>query len=75
MLPPGRLGCAVIPAGPGNNRSPVRIDRGYRPVGYSGTPDFLKILLDAAATAGRDVSSIKRALYRARRFRCRCSKR
>ena len=34
----------------------------YRPVGYSGTPDFLKILLDAAANAGRDVSSIKRAL-------------
>jgi phenylacetate-CoA ligase len=34
----------------------------YRPVGYSGTPDFLKILLDAAAGAGRDVSSIRRAL-------------
>ena len=33
----------------------------YRPSGYCGTPDFLKILLDAAATAGRDVSSIKRA--------------
>src|SRR6202047_1140638 len=31
-------------------------------VGYCGTPDFLKILLDAAATAGRDVSSIKRAM-------------
>jgi phenylacetate-CoA ligase len=31
-----------------------------RPVGYSGTPDFLNILLDAGA--GRDVSSIKRAL-------------
>src|SRR6266850_1952315 len=35
---------------------------GFRPVGYSGTPDFLKILLDAASTAGRDVSSITRAL-------------
>ncbi|MGY4350514.1 hypothetical protein ACVWXM_007007 [Bradyrhizobium sp. GM7.3] len=31
-------------------------------VEYSGTPDFLKILLDAAASSGRDVSSIKRAL-------------
>src|SRR6202047_5209101 len=31
-------------------------------VGYSGTPDFLKILLDAAASSGRDVSSIQRAL-------------
>ena len=27
-----------------------------------GTPDFLKILLDAADAAGRDASSIKRAL-------------
>jgi phenylacetate-CoA ligase len=31
-------------------------------VGYSGTPDFLKILLDVAASSGRDVSSVKRAL-------------
>src|SRR5207244_1308998 len=34
----------------------------YRPVAYSGTPDFLKILLDAGAAAGRDLSSLKRAL-------------
>ncbi|HEV2154859.1 phenylacetate--CoA ligase family protein [Bradyrhizobium sp.] len=56
------LGCAVIPAGPGNAEQQFELIEAYRPVGYSGTPDFLKILLDAAATAGRDVSSIKRAL-------------
>jgi phenylacetate-CoA ligase len=56
------LGCAVIPAGPGNMDAQFDLIEAYRPVGYSGTPDFLKILLDAAATAGRDVSSIKRAL-------------
>ncbi|MHC2537681.1 phenylacetate--CoA ligase family protein [Bradyrhizobium diazoefficiens] len=56
------LGCAVIPAGPGNTEQQFELIEAYRPVGYSGTPDFLKILLDAAATAGRDVSSIKRAL-------------
>ncbi|MFK4726874.1 phenylacetate-CoA ligase [Bradyrhizobium niftali] len=56
------LGCAVIPAGPGNTEQQLELIEAYRPVGYSGTPDFLKILLDAAATAGRDVSSIKRAL-------------
>ena len=56
------LGCAVIPAGPGNTEQQFELIDAYRPVGYSGTPDFLKILLDAAATAGRDVSSIKRAL-------------
>jgi phenylacetate-CoA ligase len=56
------LGCAVIPAGPGNTEAQFELIEAYRPIGYSGTPDFLKILLDGAATAGRDVSSIKRAL-------------
>src|SRR3954463_7773380 len=56
------LGCAVIPAGPGNTDAQFELIEAYRPVGYSGTPDFLKILLDAAASAGRDVSSITRAL-------------
>jgi phenylacetate-CoA ligase len=56
------LGCAVIPAGPGNTEQQFELIDAYRPAGYSGTPDFLKILLDAAATTGRDVSSIKRAL-------------
>src|SRR6266853_2766863 len=56
------LGCAVIPAGPGNIEAQFELIEAYRPVGYGGTPDFLKILLDAAASAGRDVSSIARAL-------------
>jgi phenylacetate-coenzyme A ligase PaaK-like adenylate-forming protein len=56
------LGCAVIPAGPGNIEAQFELIEAYRPIGYSGTPDFLKILLDAASSAGRDVSSIKRAL-------------
>ncbi|WFU43693.1 AMP-binding protein [Bradyrhizobium sp. CB82] len=56
------LGCAVIPAGPGNTEAQFELIEAYRPIGYSGTPDFLKILLDAAASAGRDAASIKRAL-------------
>src|SRR4051794_21138719 len=56
------LGCAVIPAGPGNTDAQFELIEAYHPVGYSGTPDFLKILLDAAASTGRDFSSIKRAL-------------
>lgn len=56
------LGCAVIPAGPGNTEQQFELIEAYRPVGYSGTPDFLKILLDSAASAGRDLSSIRRAL-------------
>jgi phenylacetate-CoA ligase len=56
------LGCAVIPAGPSNTEAQFELIEAYRPVGYSGTPDFLKSLLDAADSGGRDVSSIKRAL-------------
>jgi phenylacetate-CoA ligase len=56
------LGCAVIPAGPGNTEQQFELIEAYRPIGYSGTPDFLKILLDAADKARRDVSSIKRVL-------------
>ncbi len=46
------LGCAVIPAGPGNTGAQLELMAAYRPVAYCGTPDFLKILLDAAADAG-----------------------
>lgn len=56
------LGCAVIPAGPGNTEQQLDIVGQLRPSGYSGTPDFLKILLDAATASGRDVSSIRKAV-------------
>jgi phenylacetate-CoA ligase len=56
------LGCAVIPAGPGNTEAQFELIEAYQPIGYCGTPDFLKILIDAAVAADRDVSSIKRAI-------------
>lgn len=56
------LGCAVIPAGPGNTEAQLQLIEAYRPSGYAGTPDFLKILLDAADAGGRDARSIRRAL-------------
>jgi phenylacetate-CoA ligase len=56
------IGCAVIPAGPGNTDAQFELIEAYRPAAYSGTPDFLKILLDTGAAAGRDLSSIQRAL-------------
>jgi phenylacetate-coenzyme A ligase PaaK-like adenylate-forming protein len=56
------LGCAVIPAGPGNTEAQFELIEAYSPVGYCGTPDFLKILLDAARDTGRNVSSIGRAV-------------
>ncbi len=54
------LGCAVIPSGPGNTEAQLDLIAAFRPVGYVGTPDFLKILLDAAGA--RDVACITRAL-------------
>jgi phenylacetate-CoA ligase len=56
------LGCAVIPAGIGNTEQQLDAIAHYKPSGYVGTPDFLKILLDTAEKTGKDASSIKRAL-------------
>ena len=56
------LGCAVIPAGPGNTAQTLEAIRAYRPAAYTGTPDFLKILLEAADAAGVDTACIRRAV-------------
>jgi phenylacetate-CoA ligase len=56
------LGCAVIPGGTGNTEQQVAAIAHLKPDGYVGTPDFLKILLDAGAAAGRDMSSLRRGL-------------
>jgi phenylacetate-CoA ligase len=55
-------GCAVIPAGPGDTEKQLDIIAAFQPSAYCGTPDFLKILLEAGDAAGRDLSCIKRAL-------------
>jgi len=56
------LGCAVIPGGVGNTEQQLDAIAHYKPSGYLGTPDFIKILLDTAEKAGKDASSIKRGL-------------
>ena len=56
------LGATVFPAGPGNTEQTVAALGVLKPVGYVGTPDFLATLLDRAAEAGTDLSSITRAL-------------
>jgi phenylacetate-CoA ligase len=56
------LGCSVIPAGPGNTEQQLDAIAQLKPTAYAGVPDFLKILLDKAAEAGKDASSIKKAL-------------
>ena len=56
------IGCAVIPAGPGNTEQQLEVITAYRPVAYAGTPDFLKILIEAADARRVDVSCIRRAV-------------
>jgi len=56
------IGCTVIPAGPGNTEQQLELIEHLRPVAYTGTPDFLKILLDAGDKAGRPADSIRRAV-------------
>jgi phenylacetate-CoA ligase len=55
------VGCTVIPAGPGNTEQQLELIAHLRPVAYCGTPDFLKILLDAAEKAGRPAESVRKA--------------
>jgi phenylacetate-CoA ligase len=56
------VGCLVIPAGPGNTAQQLDVIEHLKPSVYAGTPDFLKMLLDAAAAAGRDASCIRKAV-------------
>ncbi|CAL8981408.1 Phenylacetate-coenzyme A ligase [Rhodoplanes serenus] len=55
------LGGVVIPGGVGNTDQQVEAIRRYRPVGYLGTGDFLKIILDRAAETGRHCGSLTKA--------------
>lgn len=55
-------GCVVIPAGPGQTEQQLDIIEHLKPQGYSGTPSFLKILLDKAKKEQRDITSITKAL-------------
>jgi phenylacetate-CoA ligase len=64
------LGCAVVPGGVGNTDLQIDAIAQFRPSGYVGTPDFLKVLLDGAEKSTGDAgagatsraSSIQRAL-------------
>ncbi len=56
------LGCTTIPGGVGNTEQQLDAIAHFRPSGYIGTPDFIKILLDTAAKTGKDASSLKRGI-------------
>jgi phenylacetate-CoA ligase len=56
------LGCTVFPAGIGNTQALVEAAHHISPSAFTGTPDFLKIILDKANELGKPISSIKRAM-------------
>ena len=53
------LGCTVFPGGVGNTEQQLAAMADLRPVGYTGTPSFLKILLEKAAELGFQPSITK----------------
>ncbi|HEX7076678.1 MAG TPA: AMP-binding protein [Hyphomicrobiaceae bacterium] len=56
------LGCTVVAAGPGNTEQQLEAIARLNPTAYVGVPDYLKILLDKAREAGREIKSFKRAV-------------
>jgi phenylacetate-CoA ligase len=62
------LGCAVIPGGTGQTEMQVRAINDLEPVGYVGTPSFLKIILEKAGELGLECRSLRRALVSGEAF-------
>jgi phenylacetate-CoA ligase len=56
------IGCTVFPAGVGQTEQQLQAIAELRPDAYTGTPSFLRILLEKAGDAGADVSSLRKAM-------------
>jgi len=63
-----KLGCPVFPAGVGQTEMQVQAIADLRPAAYTGTPSFLKIILEKADELKADVSSLKRAVVSGEAF-------
>ena len=55
------LGCTVFPAGVGNTEQQIAAMLDLQPTAYTGTPSFLRILLEKADELGTPITSLKRA--------------
>ncbi len=56
------LGCPVFPAGVGQTEQQVEAINDLKSQAYTGTPSFLKILLEKGKELGQDISSLTKAL-------------
>jgi phenylacetate-CoA ligase len=56
------IGCTVFPAGVGQTEQQLQAIAELKPMAYSGTPSFLRILVEKAREAGSDISSLRKGL-------------
>jgi phenylacetate-CoA ligase len=56
------VGCTVFPAGVGQTEQQLQAMAELRPDAYSGTPSFLRILVEKAAESDTDISSLRKAM-------------
>jgi len=54
------VGCAVVPAGPGNLELQARAIAHLRSHCYAGTPEFLKAILETGDALGLDLATLRR---------------
>ena len=62
------VGCSVFPGGVGQTEQQIQAMCDLMPVGYMGTPSFLKIILEKADELGIRIPSLKRALVSGEAF-------
>jgi phenylacetate-CoA ligase len=56
------VGCTVFPAGVGQSEQQLQAIAELRPEGYTGTPSFLRILVEKALETSSDISSLRKGL-------------
>ncbi len=62
------LGCTVFPGGTGQTEQQVQAIAELRPQAYAGTPSFLKIIVEKAASMGIPLPSMRKALVSGEAF-------
>jgi len=62
------LGCTVFPGGVGNTELQLQAMTDLRPDAYTGTPSFLRILIEKAAETAVALPSLKKALVSGEAF-------
>jgi phenylacetate-CoA ligase len=56
------IGCTVFPAGVGQTEQQLQAMAELRPDAYTGTPSFLRILLEKAQSTGCDIATLRKGL-------------